>query len=187
MNKAEFKSQVSILMLPLAASMWFIGAQARGDGGTLRVSRCFGDLQVSVFTAPASPRVGMFDVSVLVQDATSQAICDRVPVQIRLEHSGGEIRPMQATAASATNRLFKSAPFDVMAAGIWRVTVLVHEPRIGPLSFDVEIAPPLPPWIWLAPWIGWPFGLVALFLIHQRLAMAQRTRHAPAGQHATLD
>jgi hypothetical protein len=127
------------------------------------------------------PRVGVLDVSVLVQDAKTQAIRDDVAVQIRLEHSGGEAIPLQetATTASATNRLFKAAQFDVTAAGDWRVIVSMPEKNVEPLRFDLVISPPLPPWLQLAPWIGWPFGVVILFLIHQRLAASQSTRHAP--------
>jgi hypothetical protein len=43
-----------------------------------------------------------------------------------------------------------------------------------PLVFDFAVSPPPPAWLDLAPWIGWPFGVVALFFVHQRLASGAR-------------
>jgi hypothetical protein len=178
----SLKSEILNLRLLIAIGMVCFCAEARGDGGTLQVSQRSGDLQISVFTSPAMPRVGLLDVSVLVQDAETQTIRDDVAVQVRLEHADGQAIPLQetATAAWATNRLFKAAQFDVTTAGVWRVIVSTREMNVEPLRFDLEISPPLPPWLQLAPWIGWPFGLAILFLIHKRLAAAQCTRHAPS-------
>lgn len=176
MRISNFNFQISDLRSLIAIAVFCFCAEARGDGGTLQISQRSGDLQISVFTDPAMPRVGMLDVSVLVQDAETQSIRDDVPVQIRLEHAGGEAIPMQemATSASATNRLFKAAQFDVAESGVWRVTVSMPEASNEPLRFDLEISPPLPPWMQLAPWVGWPFGVAALFLMHERLASRRR-------------
>jgi hypothetical protein len=175
MRFSDFKLLIAVCVVCFCA-------EARGDGGTLQMSQRCGDLQVSVFTAPAMPRVGPLDVSVLVQDAETQTIRDDVTVQVRLEHADAAAIPLQetATTASATNRLFKAAQFDLTTAGAWHVIVSMPEANSEPLRFDLEISPPLPPWLQLAPWIGWPFGLAILFLIHQRLAASQSTRHAPS-------
>ena len=47
------------------------GEAARGDGGTVRLSRCEGGLRITVFTAPTPFRAGPVDISVLVQDAVT--------------------------------------------------------------------------------------------------------------------
>jgi hypothetical protein len=151
----------------------FAPATALADGGALRCSERVGDLRVSVFSSPAVLRVGMIDVSVLVQDADTQEICDDVPVSVRLESVDGVAIPLQetATSAAATNRLFKTALFEVSTAGTWRATVSLSDASSAtPISLDLEIVPPPPPWLQLAPWIGWPFAVVAMFLVHQRLA-----------------
>jgi hypothetical protein len=178
MKIADFTFRISNLRLLMAVGIVCFCADARGDGGTLQISQRRGDLQVSVFTAPAMPRVGLLDVSVLVQDSATQAIRDDIVVQVRLEHADAAAIPLQeaATTATATNRLFKAAQFDVTTVGVWRITVSLSQAEIDPLGFDLEISPPLPPWMQLAPWIGWPFGIVALFLIHQRLASRRPSR-----------
>jgi hypothetical protein len=181
MKDSDFRFQISDFKLLIAICIVCFCTEALGDGGKLQVSQRCGDLRISVFTAPPMPRVGLLDVSVLVQDAETQVIRDDITVRVRMEHTDASAIPLQetATAVSATNRLFKATQFDVAESGIWRVTVSMPEASIAPLRFDLEISPPLPPWMQLAPWIGWPFGLVALFLIHQRLSAAKSTRHAP--------
>jgi hypothetical protein len=154
------------------------------DGGTLRLSQRCGTFQVSVFTSPAVLRSGKIDVSVLVQDAGTGKTETDVPVTIRLtlnENSSSQANDTiekVATTSAATNKLFQAAVFDVAQPGVWRGSVsLGTEPiptdgsqKATPLLFDLVVSPPPPAWLELAPWIGWPFGIVAMFLVHQRLA-----------------
>jgi hypothetical protein len=89
----------------------------------------------------------------------------------------------KATAEAATNKLFKSALFNLPYAGRWRARVLLDSEKLPAepaVEFEVSLASPLPPWIVLAPWIGWPIGVMALFCIHQWLvSRKQRRPHSP--------
>src|SRR5438105_4286548 len=71
------------------------------DGGTLRAAQRIDNVRVSVFTSPASPRVGLIDVSVLVQDAATGKVLDDVPAQVRLQSLARTDLRLEQTAASA--------------------------------------------------------------------------------------
>jgi hypothetical protein len=149
------------------------------DGGTLRLSQRQGDLQISVFTSPAAPRVGMVDVSVLVQDAATGRARSDVPIVVRLQSVAHPELVLQQTATTedATNKLFHAALMDVPLPGTWLASVLLSDEIGGserntvdaPLTFNLAIAPPLPAWLQIAPWVAWPFAVLALFAVHQRL------------------
>jgi hypothetical protein len=161
--------QLTVIAILLAAP------QARGDGGTLRLSRRVGELQVSVFTSPTPLRAGPVDVSVLVQQAATGRTLLDVPVSVRVWPVGepDRVQQAQANSASATNKLFQAALLELPAAGRYRVAVVVGESE-SPLEFEIEAGEPLPAWLDLALWIGWPFAVVLLYLVHQMLARYQR-------------
>ena len=75
-----------------------------------------------------------------------------------------------ATTAAATNKLFHSALFELPAPGRWQVNIAVGGPS-GPAEahFELEAGEPLPHWLAIWPWIGWPAIAIALFGIHQYL------------------
>jgi hypothetical protein len=185
MRKIATQSIALILLFP---------SMLLADGGTLRLSARNGDFQVSVFTSPAVLRCGIIDISVLVQDAITGKVRTDLPVKVQLKQAEAgngnrtaEVLEQTATTATATNKLFRAAQFEVPQPGIWRGSVsLIADPlsarstteaqatNAKPLAFDLAISPPSPAWLDLAPWIGWPFGMVALFFVHQRLASGAR-------------
>jgi hypothetical protein len=169
----------------IAASIIMLPHQSFADGGTLRLSQRWSDRQISVFTSPAVLRAGPIDISVLIQDAQSGRVRTDSTVDVEL----GALDPpalvlsKTATADAATNKLFKAALFDVSHAGPWKVRIFLRDPQIPidsateqtsrdvpAAEFELAIAPPLPAWLDLAPWIGWPFAAIALFGVHQWLA-----------------
>ena len=76
-----------------------------------------------------------------------------------------------ATAAAATNKLFRAIQLELPESGLWHLEVTVGSPeRIERVEVELEVGPPLPSWINLSLWIGWPAAAIALFLIHQHLA-----------------
>ena len=99
----------------------------RADGGTLRLSERVGGYRVTVFTAPTPLRAGPVDVSVFVQDADTgePAAGVRVTVQAapRGRPDGPSARP--ATAEAATNKLFRSALFELPESGWWEIEATV--------------------------------------------------------------
>jgi hypothetical protein len=174
---------IVVLILQFPSSLF-------GDGGSLRLSQQSGDLQISVFTSPAVLRCGAMDVSVLMQDAVTGKVRADVPAMVRLtridDRNGAQptdALEQLATTAAATNKLFRAATFDVPRSGNWRCSVSLNSDSLGatenddhgePLGFELAVGPPAPAWLELAPWIGWPFALIVLFLIHQRLASRAR-------------
>ena len=84
-----------------------------------------------------------------------------------------------ATTAAATNKLFRAIQLELNEPGRWRVEIVVgHPERSIRIETDLEIGPPLPSWIDLGMWIGWPAVAIALFAIHQCLVRASRRRGA---------
>jgi hypothetical protein len=183
------RTSVSVIFIMLSAAPLF------GDGGTLRLTHHFGKYQISVFTSPTLLRAGPVDISVLVQDAHSEQVRADVPVTIQLQRidQTGSIFLQPATAAAATNKLFRAALFDIPDSGVWKATISIGESATRTesvvaaqnpalLTFEFEVAPPPPPWLQLAPWVGWPFALAGLFVLHQRLVYRRErfSRFSPA-------
>jgi hypothetical protein len=160
--------------------------EARGDGGTLRLSRRSGDWQVSVFTSPSPLRAGPVDVSVLVQQAATGRTLLDVPVLVRVWLVGGpeRVQEMRATSAAATNKLFQAAILELPDAGRYHVAVSVGESDV-PMEFEMEADQPPPTWLDLAVWIGWPFALVLLFATHRILVQLSTRGREPCGHTAS--
>jgi hypothetical protein len=146
---------------------------AQGDGGAVRLSQRAGRYQITVFTSPVPLRVGLVDVSVLVQDAVTGKPLADLPIQVELrslDHPGLELR-QAATMEAATNKLFHAALFELPAPGRWHVAVtlsgLQESPRIG---FEVQVGSALPARTALSFWLAWPAAAILLFAMHQVLA-----------------
>jgi hypothetical protein len=184
MQRAERRMQNAggkfVATLACAFVLLLHSSVALADGGTLRLSQRCGPLQVSVFTSPAMPHVGLIDISTLVQDAATGRILDDVPVVVRLQsiELRGLTLEQESTAGAATNKLFRAAAINVPEAGKWRAEILVgveshsasaSDRNFPTLSFDFDVAAPSPQWLSLAAWVGWPVGVIAVFLIHQIL------------------
>src|SRR5581483_8834883 len=130
----------------------------RADGGSVRLRERAGGYWITVFTSPTPFRAGPVDVSVFVQDATTGECVPeaRVTVCLKAADSGRLVECLAPTEA-ATNNLFRAAEFRLPEPGWWDVAVAVEGPR-GPaaLRFGVQADEPLPRWLDLWPWFGWP-------------------------------
>jgi hypothetical protein len=150
----------------------FCPAKAHADGGNLRISKKCDGYRISLFTSPTSPRAGLIDFSVLVQAADSDEPLLDVPVMVNAHRDGDSQHRIggPATTAAATNKLFRSISLSLSEPGPWRVEVAVGPPdRPALVEADIEVGPPLPSWLDLALWIGWPAAVVVLFAVHQLL------------------
>jgi hypothetical protein len=156
----------------------------RADGGTMRLLERVGGYRITVFTDPTPLRAGSVDVSVFVQDADTGEPAAGVQIMVQAAPRG---RPDQAvghaaTAEAATNKLFRSAIFELPESGWWDIEAKVDGERgQGRVRFDVEVADRPPSWETLAPWVGWPALAVLLFAVHQALVrrkarIAKKTR-----------
>ena len=107
------------------------GESARGDGGTVRVSRREGAYRISVFTTPTPFRAGPVDISVLVQDATTAELMNEAQVTVRLtpRDRPGETVHHAAAVGAATNKLFQAVTVELAEPGWWEVEVAVEGSR----------------------------------------------------------
>lgn len=168
--------------IPLILSAVLLAAAAppvRADGGTVRASVQKGRWQVTVFTSPNPLRAGPVDVSVLVQDAKTGRPdpAARVTVTAASRTVPPVVVSEPATPDAATNKLLVAALFDLPEAGWWDFQVEVaaagetHE-----AAFAAEAAEPLPGWVSLAGWVGWPAAAVLVFAAHQVLVRRKTGR-----------
>src|SRR5262245_36391392 len=93
------------------------------DGGTVRLSQQEGEYQITVLTSPTPLRAGPIDVSVLIQKAGSNelALDGQVAIQATPRNHAGRTISQVATAEAATNKLFRTANFELPEAGTWDV------------------------------------------------------------------
>jgi hypothetical protein len=162
---------VSSFLLCPSSFLW-------GDGGTIRLSERQGSYRITVFTAPTPLRAGPVDVSVLVQDATTEELVSGVQVTVKVELHRSPLATLHqvATTETATNKMYYAAAFDLPEPGRYSLEVSV-EGSLGKATAhcEVDAAEPLPPWLAVVPWVGWPFLVIALFGAHQ-LLVRRRSR-----------
>lgn len=153
----------------------------RADGGAVRCSAREGRLRITVFTSPTPPRVGLVDVSVLIQDATSgEPYLDaRVGVRATSRDHPNRVVAEEATRDAATNGWLVAAVLDLPSEGAWDLEVIVDrgEDRAR-VPFELEVGPPAPGLLSLALWIAWPILAAAVYAIHQARI---RTRNEEPG------
>ena len=188
MNKVR-----AILGLLLSSSFILLSSTSlRADGGAVRLSERAGGYRVTVFTDPTPLRAGPVDVSVFVQDADTGEPAGGVRVFVRAAPRGrpDEAIGRPATAEAATNKLFRSALFELPEAGWWEMEATVEGERGRErVRFEAEAADRPASWRALAPWIGWPALAVLLFTVHQVLVRRKEpspgrgTAGARAGKH----
>ena len=169
----RFSARIFLIPLLLMASP----SHARADGGTLRFSQVRGPYRVTLFTAPVSPRAGVVDFSVMLQEAGSDRPRFDIPVSVHAWPTGRpeSRRGGRVSSESATNKLFRDIPIDLPDAGEWTVSVVVG--NATPIEAIVVVAPPPPAWLDLVGWITWPAGAVMIFFIHR--AIVKRKRRSP--------
>jgi hypothetical protein len=144
----------------------------RADGGAIRLSEKQGGYRITVFTTPTPVRAGPVDISVLVQDAATGEVEPDVRVAIRVTRSGHPDSAVHrpATKDEATNKLYYAAAFDLTKPGWYSVAVCLDGALgVAQVGFEAEAADPLPPWLTVWPWVGWPVLVILLFGMHQLL------------------
>jgi hypothetical protein len=146
--------------------------QARADGGTIRLSEEKGGYRITVFTTPTPLRAGPVDISVLVQEAATGEPASEVQITIKAEWRGSPDMTLhhRATKEAATNKLFYAATLDLPEPGWYSLEVSI-DGALGEaqVRFEVDAAEPLPSWLAMSPWVGWPILVILLFIIHKLL------------------
>ncbi len=135
-------ANLSVLLFIVLAPLFLSAKPVLANGGTIQVaSEPAGPYEVTVFTSPSPIRVGLVDVSVLVQRAGSDDLVHDARVLVTAEPIGhaGPAGTFDATREQATNKLFYAAKFKLPVAGRWRLGVRVSGPLgHGAVRFEVE-------------------------------------------------
>lgn len=158
----------------LLVVLLLVPSLARADGGMVRASARLAECQVTVFTAPTPLRAGPVDVSVLALDADSgRPLSDR-PIVIRVWplDRPDQVATHSATIETATNKLLRSAQFDLPAPGRWVFEVqLGEQAERNSVRFEAAVGEPLPRWVEMGGWIALPIVPIVLFVLHQLLGL----------------
>jgi hypothetical protein len=158
-------------LLPLSV-LFLSPSLAAADGGAVRLSERNGNYQITVFTSPAPLRAGPVDISVFIQNALSLEPVSAMKVTINATRrdSPDVVIHHPATTDAATNKLYYAAAFDLPEPGWYALEVSIAG-ALGDahVQFDLDAAEPLPAWLAMWPWVGWPALAILLFGIHQLL------------------
>jgi hypothetical protein len=152
----------------------------RADGGAIRLSHQEGKYRITVFSAPTPLRAGLVDISVLIQEtATGEPVSSaQVGIEVKKLDMPRYDMYQPASKEAATNKLYYAALFDLPEPGWYAVDVFV-DCVLGKaqVHFDLEAVQPLPSWLTMAPWVGWPVAALLLFGIHQVLVRRRIGEH----------
>lgn len=153
-------------------------ASARGDGGAVQTRETHGTVQVTVFTSPTPLRVGPIDVSVLVQDSSTDAALTDIEIEIVVQPVDAPHRAQRRTAnyERTVNKLLRAAEFELTAPGPTAFEVIVGpvgRPSVH-VSFQTDVAPASPRWVTYWAWFTWPALVVALFAVRRRFGGRRR-------------
>lgn len=162
-------------LLALAA----ITTVARADGGLVRLHAVAGPFAITLFSSPTPLRAGPADLSVLVQEAASDATVLDATVRLRLTPPpGSAARPIEriATADQAANKLLYAASAELDVPGDWRVEIEVaRDAGSANVAANLPVGPGAPPIASLWPYLALPPAAIALYALNQWL---KRGRHS---------
>lgn len=134
-----------LIILTLILTMVAPPDAALANGGVVQLSRQdIGPYQLTAFTSPSPIRVGIVDVSVLLERAGTTELVQNARVTVTAEPVGpagpaGRGRIFPATHENATNKLYYAANVELPRAGRWRLTVQVEGAEgKGGASFEVD-------------------------------------------------
>jgi hypothetical protein len=136
------------------------------DGGTLVFTQQSGPYIITLFSAPEPVRVGVADLSVLVQQASDRSPVLDAQVNLELTHAGFEALKFTATHTAATNKLLYAADVPLSAEGAWHVALDVNGARA---SGTLEVHAAQPPVIAYWPYFALVPLAIALYVLNQYL------------------
>jgi hypothetical protein len=142
------------------------------DGGTVLMREASGPFLVTVFAAPETPRVGLIDTSVLVQDRKTGMVILDTTVSLELQPIPDTNPPLsiRAPLGQAKNKLLQAVTIDVPVPGWWAVRIFVRRDReevVLATKFLIMTAAPRLATVW--PFLILPPLAIGLFALHQTL------------------
>lgn len=166
------------LLLPVG-----ISGSAWADGGTVQLMERVGGTRITLFTSPSPLRVGLADVSVLVQDAETGDLCPCQSIRIHLTPSDAPRSVIRAVASAegATNKLMQAALVELPEPGTWELEVACRTREgLQTVTCPIEVASAPPRWVREWPWFTWPLVAIPLFGLHRRFVARRRARSIAA-------
>jgi hypothetical protein len=155
--------------LKLAALFLATTALLFADGGPVLLRKQSGPFLVTVF---GTPRVGMTDFSVLVQNADTRAPVLDAEVDIRIARN-----IKLATHEAAINKLLYAALIKLPQAGKSHLEVsLTSNGQTAIVEGDIDVAPATSPWISYWPYFAFVPAAILLFVLNQWLKKKRRLR-----------
>lgn len=144
------------------------------DGGIVQFQSQAGPFFVTMFSAPVPLRVGVADLSVMVQSVNDRNSVLDCEVTLQLSKAGEHDIRVAATRAQATNKLLYAAHPVLQQAGKWSVRVAIEaRGDTVRVNGEIEVLPQLPPLIVYWPYFALLPVAVAFFALNQWL---KRTR-----------
>jgi hypothetical protein len=116
----------------------FTPATARADGGHIALHATSGAYTVTLFTAPDPLVTGPADISLLVQDAASEAVASDAIAAATLTGPAGPIH-LTLTHAAASNKLLLAGSPVLISSGAYHLQFAVARPGAQPASFTVDL------------------------------------------------
>jgi hypothetical protein len=156
----------------LALGIW--ATAAYGDGGTLLLHQDAGPFTITLFAAPQPLRVGAADLSVMVQDRSSEEVLLDPAIDLTVAE-GASQETVRLARGQASNRLLQAATVHFSKAGKWRVTLLVRRGNdAATLSTECTVEPDRSRAMLVWFYVLLPVGIILLFVLHQSLKLRSR-------------
>ncbi len=183
-------------IMPILLLLGLRSANARADGGVVRLRERQGPFVVTIFTDSELLAKRPADISVMVQRRdSSEAVLDATvdlrfiaPVSLgaeKEEETCGQPAGLSSSQASetnsnrftvaathqkASNKLLYAALVKLNRVGNWRLRALVDcGAEVCKFDCYIPVEPPPGRWVHLAPYLLLPPILVGLFAVNQRL------------------
>ena len=156
-----------------------INSTVRADSGVVRASVIDGSWKITAFSEPTPLRVGLADLTVLVQNAEDDEPVLGATVSLLLKHEDSTMPSIltEATHETATNQMLYSSLIDLPAAGRWSIEVAVMQgQQTGRLAFEAEVAEALPMIYELWFWFMLPALAIVLIILNQWLQRRHATK-----------
>jgi hypothetical protein len=158
----------------LALAMWAMAAY--GDGGTMLLHQDAGPFTITLFAAPQPLRVGTADLSVMVQDRSSEEVLLDPSVDLTVA-AGASRETVRLAREQAANRLLQAANVHFSKAGKWRVTLLVRRGNdTARLSTECTVEPDRSRAMLVWFYVLLPAGIILLFVLHQWLKLRSEVK-----------
>jgi hypothetical protein len=153
----------------LALGIW--AAAAYGDGGTMLLHQDAGPFTITLFATPQPLRVGTADLSVMVQDRSSQEVLLDPAIDLTVAE-GASQDTVRLARGQASNRLLQAATVHFSKAGKWRLMLVVRRGKdTASLSTECAVEPGRSRAMLVWFYVLLPIGIVLLFVLHQWLKL----------------